>query len=134
MIDFELDIFNKAYTEVSTYYPSALVLNQKALVPAEFPCVAIYESNNVTSARLNDSSLSENGSDITYVVDVCSNKRVGAKTECKGILSKVDSVMCSLNFTRVAMVSTTPSDNSMFYRITARYNATVDASGKLYRR
>lgn len=134
MIDYEIDIFNKVASAVETAFPGVFVSNRREIIPSQFPCAAIYETDNSTATRMNDSSNQENAADISYVVDVCSNLVTGSKEQCKAILAEADEVMRSINFNRVATVATQSPDNPMFYRMTAKYAATIGNGGKLYRR
>ena len=134
MIDIETQVLNAVATVIETLNPNALVSNTAMLVPPQFPCVAVYEQNSTVPSRRADSAHSEKFNEITYVVDVTSNKRLGAKSEAKALLAAADAVMYDLNFTRVGMVSNDYLADASYYRITARYNATVGADEKLYRR
>lgn len=134
MINIELDIFNLCATAIEALGKDVLITNVPTRIPDTFPSASVYEQNNVVETRFADSSHSEKFATLTYVADVCSNKTIGAKAEAKELLSVIDGVMYNLNFTRVGMVSTTSDSDNSYYRITARYQAVADSSGKMYRR
>lgn len=134
MIDIEAQVLNAVAAAVEEQAPNVLVSNVAMLVPPQFPCVAVYEQNSIVPRRRADSSHTEKFNELTYVVDVTSNKRLGAKAEAKTLLAIADAVMYRLNFTRVGMVSNDYLADASYYRITARYTAEVGADEKLYRR
>lgn len=134
MIDVEADVLAAVSGVVSEQYPDAFITGIAQLMPSQFPCVAIYESGNEVNRDRADSSHTEKFAYITYTVDVSSNKRLGAKGEARGILSAIDGVMYSLNFTRVGMVANDSYTDSSYYRVTARYQAEVSSNRTIYRR
>lgn len=134
MIDIEVQVLRDVASAVEAAYPDILVTNTPMLTPSQFPCVAVYEQNNTVVRERADSSHIEKFVNVTYVVDVSSNKRVGAKAEAKAILNTADEVMYSLNFTRVGTVSNDFIADATYYRITARYTAEVGRDEKIYRR
>ena len=134
MIQAETDILNAVADEVETAFPGIFVSNVPMLIPAEFPCIAVYERDNAVDASKADSSHVEKFAVLTYVVEVCSNRRTGAKGEARAILDIADEVMYNLNFTRVGIVTNEFFADADHYRITARYTAEAGRDGVLYRR
>lgn len=134
MIQIEMQVLNAVGNAIEAQFEGALVTNYPMLIPSAFPCVAVYEQNNTVDAARADSSHREKFAIVTYVVEVSSNLRVGAKSQAKEILAVADEIMYSLNFSRVGTVSNDAVADASYYRITARYEAIVGADEKIYRR
>jgi len=134
MIQIETQVLNDVASAIEAASPGTFVANTPLLAPSDFPCVAVYESNNTVDRSRADSAHVEKFAIITYVVEACSNKRVGAKQEAMGLLDVADEVMYSLNFTRVGTITNAFVPGASHFRITARYQAEVGADERLYRR
>ena len=134
MIDIELDIFNACASALETEYQGIFVTNRLTIgMPSEFPSVCLSETSNRVAERYIDSSGVEQASELAYVADIFSNKRVGAKQEARAILATLDEVLYALNFTRKRVDQYAYEDGTIF-RIVARYEAVVDRELHLYRR
>ncbi|MBO7673618.1 MAG: hypothetical protein J6S63_01255 [Atopobiaceae bacterium] len=134
MIQIEQQVLNEVAALVDANYPGTLVSNTPMITPAQFPCVAVYEQNNTVVRERADSSHIEKFANVTYVVDVSSNKRVGAKSEAFTILNTIDEMLYKMNFTRVGLLSNDMVAGARYYRLTARYTVMVGHDGTLYRR
>lgn len=134
MVDIEADIFDRAARAVIGVEPDAFVTSGYVQAPASFPAMMMYEISNITDDSRLDSSKREKSSVVTYQADVYSNLRSGAKQQAREVMSALDSVMLSLNFTRTYMQPMMNSADTSVYRLTARYTAVADENGKLYRR
>lgn len=125
MIDIENVVFNTVSNSILNEFPNASIYGESVEVPASFPCVCIVEEDNYTYRDSQDTSLSENHSNLMYSVNVYSNKKNGKKTEAKKILGLVDETMQGMMFTRI-LKSPMPNVDRSIYRISARYTAVVE--------
>lgn len=133
MIDIESDIYNIILSAVQSVSANAFVVSKETRTPSKFPCVSIVEAGNSTLTTTRDSGNSENHAIIMYEVNVYSNKSEGAKSECKSILSAVDTALLNIGFKRT-MKRPVSLDDATKYRLIARYNAIADNNKTIYRR
>ncbi|MCX4312853.1 hypothetical protein [Anaerocaecibacter muris] len=133
MIDIENAVYTKVYNALKAEFPSLTVTGDPVAAPSEFPCASIYEADNYSYEKTQDSGGNENHARVMYEVYVFSNKKSGHKTECKNIFKVADDVLLSLGFTRK---SRTPVNDvgSGVYCLIGRYAAVVSTEKKLYRR
>lgn len=132
MIDIEQELFRAVKAAVTTTYSGAFVTGEYVKAPKTFPCVTVIETGNVMNQRTIDSSGTEKFGNITYEVNCYSNKTTGKKTECKGLLSAVDTAMKSMGFIRI-MSNVIPNlEDATIYRMVARYRATVSQNNEIY--
>lgn len=133
MIDIENDIYTPIAAALRSKFPAINVSGEYVREPSQFPHVTIIEQDNyVTPAHL-DSSDTEKFATIMFEVNVYSNKTVGKKTECKSILSVIDSMMFARNLVRTSRTPVPNMENATIYRLTARYEAETDGK-MIYRR
>ena len=102
-------------------------------VPPSFPCVSLIEADNQIYRNTRDSGHIENHVQVIYEVNVYSNKTKWKKTECKAIISLIDSRMESLGFTRT-ILTPIPNEQDGIYRMVGRYRAIVSRDKTIYRR
>lgn len=133
MIDIENEIFTKIASELREKHPGIAVYGETVYTPSVFPCVCIEETDNYPCVRTADSGTSENHVNVTYEINVYSNKTSGKKTECKAIFTTADDVLTSLGFTRI-MKNPISMDDASKYRILGRYTAVVSKNKIIYRR
>lgn len=134
MIDVESEIFTKISTVVREEYDGIFMTGEYVKSPPTFPCVSLMEVDNQVYQSTRDSSTIENHAQVMYEVNVYSNKMSGKKSECKAILSLIDSQMETLGFTRTLMNSIPNEDDATIYRMVARYRAVISANKTIYRR
>jgi hypothetical protein len=133
MIDIENEIFTKISAELRSRFTDISVYGEDVRTPSSFPCVSIVEADNYVVTATRDSRSNENHANLMYEVNVYSNKASGKKSECKEILSIIDSIFLGLGFTR-NMKNPVTMDDATIYRLIARYSAIVSADQTIYRR
>lgn len=133
MIDCENKVLNDVQTAISTAYSNCAFYSEEVRSPSKFPCVVMYEEDNYLSREQIDSSSIENFANVSYIVNVYSNKKSGKKEEAKAICSVIDEKMLSLGFRRT-MHSPMPNVDITICRYTMRYVAVInEESAKKYR-
>ena len=134
MINVENEIFNIIAKAVRKEYPSAYVVGEYTKSPSKFPCVSIVEIDNVAYDRTQSSGSLENHADITYEVNIYSNKTSGKKSECKLIASLIDNELATLGFSRTMLQPIPNADDATIYRMLGRYRGVVSKDLKIFRR
>ena len=132
MIDVENQVYTKVANALLEYDPTIKTMSRTIYEPSEYPCVCIEQMDTFVMTRTQDSSFTENHDELTYTVNVFSNKANIAKSEAKAIMAVVDGVMGGLNFSRLGCVPVA-MDEAQKYRLTARYRAVVGKDETLYR-
>lgn len=133
MIDIESEVFDDVSKVVRKEYPNVYMTGEYVRVPPSFPCVSLIEADNQIYRNTRDSGHLENHVQVIYEVNVYSNKTTGKKTECKAIISLIDSRMESLGFTRT-ILTPVPNEQDGIYRMVGRYRAIVSRNKTIYRR
>ena len=134
MVDIENEIFNIIAKAVRTAYPGAYVVGEYVKSPSRFPCVSIIEIDNSAYDRTQTSSSLENHADITYEVNIYSNKTSGKKSECKAIASLIDNEFATLGFSRSMLQPIPNVDDATIYRMLGRYRGVVSKDNYVFRR
>ena len=134
MINVESEIFDIIANAILAKYPDAYVVGEYVMSPARFPSVSIVEIDNTAYDRTQSSGSLENHADVTYEVNIYSNKTSGKKSECKAIASLLDDEFATLGFSRTMLQPIPNMDDATIYRITGRYTAVISKDKKLYRR
>ena len=134
MIDIENELFNTLSVAIKTEYPSAYVTGEYVLAPAGFPCVSIVEIDNYPVVSTQDTSSQENHANLTYEINIYSNKATGKKAECKAIASLIDTKLLELGFNRTMLNNILNLNDSTIYRMVGRYRAIVSTNKTIYRR
>ena len=134
MINVENEIFNIIAKAVRTAYPGAYVVGEYVKSPARFPCVSIEEINNTVYDRTQSSGSLENHADITYEVNIYSNKASGKKSECREIASLIDNEFATLGFSRTMLQPIPNVDDATIYRMVGRYMGVVSKDKYVFRR
>lgn len=132
MKDIERLVFNPIAKAIREQFPGAFVTGEYVHVPSQFPHVSITESDNYVTRTHIDSSDTERFATVMYEVNVYSNKAGGKKSECRAIMDLIDSMMYSMNLTRIVMTPVPNMQDASIYRLTARYSAETDGT-TLYR-
>lgn len=133
MIDIESEVFDDVSKAVRNEYPNVYMTGEYVRVPPSFPCVSLIEADNQIYRNTRDSGHIENHVQVIYEVNVYSNKTKWKKTECKAIISLIDSRMESLGFTRT-ILTPVPNEQDGIYRMVGRYRAIVSRDKTIYRR
>ena len=133
MIDIESEVFDDVSKVVRKEYPNVYMTGEYVRVPPSFPCVSLIEADNQIYRNTRDSGHLENHVQVIYEVNVYSNKTKWKKTECKAIISLIDSRMESLGFTRT-ILTPVPNEQDGIYRMVGRYRAIVSRNKTIYRR
>lgn len=134
MINVENEIFSIIAKAVRTAYPGAYVVGEYVKSPSRFPCVSITEIDNAAYDRTQTSGSLENHADVTYEVNIYSNKISGKKSECKGIASLLDNEFATLGFSRTMLQPIPNMDDATIYRMTGRYRGVVSKDKYVFRR
>ena len=134
MINVESEIFNIVAKAVRTAYPKAYVVGEYVKSPPRFPCVSIVEMDNVVYEKTQTSGSRENHADMTYEVNIYSNKTSGKKSECKEIASLIDNEFATLGFSRTMLQPISNGDDATIYRMVGRYRGVVSKDKVVYRR
>lgn len=134
MISVENEIFDRVSTSVRTKYPNVNMTGEYVKSPSSFPHISLEEKDNSVLVNTQTSTEYENHITVMYEVNVYSNKTKGKKTECKEIISLIDSEMQSLGFTRTMLQPIPNMDDATIYRLTARYTAIISKEKMIYRR
>lgn len=134
MIDIESEIFSIVSKAVRSKYPKIYMTGEYIKVPPSFPCVSLIEADNQVYRNTRTTDSNENHVQVTYEVDVYSNKKTGRKSECKTILALIDNLMIDLGFTRSLLTPVPNEEDATVYRMVARYRAIVSKDKIIYRR
>ena len=134
MINIENEIFSIIAKAVRTAYPNAYVVGEYVKAPSRFPCVSIEEMNNTAYDRTQTSGSLENHADMTYEVNIYSNKSSGKKSECRTIASLIDNEFATLGFSRTMLQPIPNVDDATIYRMLGRYRGVVSKEKKVFRR
>ena len=134
MIEVESEIFNIVATAVRNAYSDAYIVGEYVKSPSRFPCVSIAEIDNVAYDRTQTNGSLENHADITYEINVYSNKTSGKKSECKAIASLIDNEFATLGFSRTMLQPVSNVDDTTIYRMLGRYRGVVSKDKFVFRR
>ena len=134
MINVEREIFDIIAKAVRTANPDAYVVGEYVKSPSQFPCVSIEEIDNSAYDRTQSSGSLENHADVTYEVNIYSNKTSGKKSECKAIASLIDDEFATLGFSRTMLQPIPNGDDATIYRMLGRYRGVVSQNKTVYRR
>ena len=134
MINVEQEIFNIIAKAVRNAYPKAYVIGEYVKAPSKFPCISIVEIDNTVYDRTQTSGSLENHADVSYEVNIYSNKISGKTSECKSIASLIDNEFATLGFSRTMLQPIPNIDDATIYRMTGRYRGVVSKDKKVFRR
>ena len=134
MINIENELFSIIANSIRNEYPGAYVVGEYVKSPPRFPSVSIVEIDNSAYDRTQTSGNLENHSDLTYEVNVYSNKTSGKKSECKAIASLIDNEFAALGFSRTMLQPIPNVGDATIYRMVGRYKGVVSKDKKVFRR
>lgn len=134
MFEISREIYTQVANAVLADFPACRISNAFIYAPSQFPCIAMVLSDDGTIYETRDSSKIDKFRDVTYTVDVYSNKAEGKKTEAESIMQIVIDTLYPLNFNMVSCKPFSNINNASNYRITATFTARVDRNGNIYSR
>ena len=134
MINVESEIFSIIASAVRKEYPNAYVVGEYVKSPPRFPCISVVEIENTAYDKTQSSYSLENHADITYEVNIYSNKTSGKKSECKAIASLIDNEFATLGFSRSMLQPIPNVDDATIYRMLGRYRGVVSKDKYVFRR
>ena len=106
MIDYLNEIFTAVAIPLRETHTGITVTGEYTRMPSSFPAATLDEIENVTVESLEDSSVAENFSGLSYRLQVFSNKQSGKKAEARAIFATADRVMRTLGFRRITYTTT----------------------------
>lgn len=121
MITIENKVVDAIVTELATAYPTAKVGSEYTRTVSEFPYVEVVEMDNSVLQRASYLSKIEVMAQLTYEINIFSNKKAGRKAECKAIAEIVDGVMESLGFYRIMLNQVLNYEDATIYRMVGRW-------------
>ena len=135
MIDVEALIVERVQTALDerSDLPSIVISTEYQRKPASFPHVFIEEMDNAADRQTRDSG-GVRYANLTYEVNIYSNRLIGKKSECRTIADVVDKALHELNMTCVSLKPIPNMADETIYRMVGRYEVTVDHEGNLYAR
>ena len=126
MIDCENEVYTRVATALRSQFSKIDISGDYTLVPAAFPHVSLWESDNSLDTR--HTSDTKEMDSVTFTVEVFSNKVPGKKTEAKQIMNAIDSVMFSMNAERLSKLPVPNRENTNIFRYVARYRVLTDGT------
>lgn len=120
MIDIENLVFDTVYQRLQPLWPEANITAGYDEKRAQYPAVIIRETGNLPFSAGNTDDCAENYSRITFEIEVESNKKGTARSECKAILNDADRIMQEMKFRRIHKNRPLNTDRTV-YRQYARY-------------
>lgn len=130
-----VDIENELYTALHNAMPTGVTMSSLYVrTPSSFPHVQFWETDDSINVRGIDSLRQDNYADKTFELNVYSNKTDTKKAECKSLVAIADSVLMDKGLVRIYCRPTPNIEDMTIYRITARYQCTVDNNKQIYRR
>ena len=134
MIDIESMVFDRVAKRVREQFPDIFMTGEYVNSPSSFPAVSLVEMDNSTRESTIDSGSNENHANVMYEVNVYSNKTAGKKSECKTIITLIDTEMTAMGFVRNTLTPVPNEYDSTIYRMVGRYRAAVSTDHKIFRR
>ena len=134
MINIEEELFSNVSNYVRKAIPNVYMVSEYVKSPPSFPCVSLIEMDNSIYTKTQTSEGDENHAQVMYEVNVYSNITKAKKSECKAIISLIDSVMLGYGFTRTMNQPIPNMDDATIYRMTARYTGVVSKDNVIFRR
>lgn len=134
MIEIEYEIFSIMANAIKARYPDAYIVGEYVSAPSHFPCISIVEMDNKAYERTQTSDSLENHADVTYEVNIYSNKTSGKKSECRAIASLLDNEFATLGLSRTMLQPIPNANDATIYRMTGRYRGVVSKDKYVFRR
>lgn len=121
MITIENKVVDSIITALATGYPSATVGSEYTRTTARLPYVEVVEMDNSVFERASTLSQIEVMAQLTYEIQIFSNKKSGRKAECKAIAAIVDGVMEGMGFYRIMLNQVLNYEDATIYRMVGRW-------------
>lgn len=131
MNDCENEVYTRIANVLRTEFPGINLSGSYVKSPSSFPHVCIMMNDNSVIPSMLDSGNGEI-SQVMFEINIYSNKTEGRKTECKSIAKKIDEIMSSMNFRRMALNPVPNMEDATIYRLVSRYRGATD--GKFFYR
>lgn len=131
MIDIGNSVYDAVASALRAEFPEINVSSRLILAPEAFPCVTVEEADNYVYTRGIDSGGFENYAELMYEINVFSNRKSGAKEECRQIFSVIDRAMSIMGFVRTGR-SPAPGGEATRFRLVSRYHGVADADSVIY--
>lgn len=134
MIDIEMTVIGEVSKALREMYGNDIYITGEIItgVPSRFPAVCVREASNIIYTKSRDENI-ENHDTLMYEADVFSNLEEGKKQQAKEIAEIIDSVFCTLGFTRTFCEPVENTSDAAIYRIKLRFTGIVDKQYKIYR-
>lgn len=134
MIDIEMTVIGEVSKTLREMYGNDIYITGEIItgVPSRFPAVCVREASNIIYTKSRDENI-ENHDTIMYEADVFSNLEEGKKQQAKEIAEIIDSVFCTLGFTRTFCEPVENLSDAAIYRIKLRFTGIVDKQYRIYR-
>ena len=134
MIDIESLVFDRVAKRVREQFPDIFITGEYVSSPPSFPAASGMEMDNSIREDTIDSGSNENHANVMYEWNTYSNKTTGKKSECKAIMTLIDTEMTAIGFVRVTLTPVPHEYDSTIYRMVGRYRAVVSTDYEIYRR
>lgn len=131
MIDHSNEVFDAVAKDLRAAYAKIRVVGEYVVSPATFPAVTLDEIGNIP-VKL-DSAAQNKYAEVTYRVQVFSNKNGGKRAEAREIYARIDKKLQELGLFCVTYTTVPEIYNSEVYSITATYRAVMGRDGTVYR-
>lgn len=134
MIDIESAVISAVSKALRKVYGKDIYITGEIVsgVPSRFPAVCVREASNLIYTKSRDENI-ENHNLVLYEADVFSNLEEGKKQQAKEIAGIIDSVFCTLGFTRTFCEPVENTSDTAIYRIKLRFAGVVDKQYRIYR-
>lgn len=129
MIDKENEVYTRVRERILAVFPKAEIDSSYQPTPSGFPHVSFYQSDSYVPRQYLDSGLYPQYENVTFEAQVYSNKASTKKTECKKIMSIICDAMAEMNMRRIILTPVPNLNDASIYRLTARFEGTVDEGG-----
>lgn len=116
------NIFDYVYRRVNTQYPSAYIAGKFEPVPASFPAVLIRRIGEFAQERNRTFSGAQGVMNLTYEVQITSNKTNSPATEAWEISDTVTTAFSSMHF---ALTASNVIEDGEKYRLVLTYRRIV---------
>lgn len=131
MIDFSNEIFSAVAESLRSAFEGIIVKGEYVDIPSQFPTVTIDEIKNIPFSV--DGAREHKYANVTYRVQVFSNKEDGKRAEARKIYKQVDEILRQYNLLCDAFTTTPTIYNAEVYSITATHSGVVSRDGVFYR-
>ena len=131
MISPENFIFDRIAKELRNLYEGITVTGEYVTNSTKFPVVTFDEADNSVYQKMRTDKI-ENAVQLTYDINVYSNKVGYKKLEAKTIMATIDGMMADLGFTRTMCMPVKNLQDASIYRLSARYYGVCDTTGRIF--